>query len=106
LKVLLVEPGKQPVEKEIEKSLPAIQSIVGWNIRGIHPFDDKVVLVWNEEGQSNGLPANRPLYDPEGDIYHTILGTFFLCGDSKTDWKSLSQKMIEKYTKIFTLKEC
>ncbi|PWM58505.1 MAG: hypothetical protein DBX91_09155 [Subdoligranulum variabile] len=83
MRILLVEPGKTPVLKEIDGSLKSMQEIVGGTIQVLYPFAEPVALVCNDEGKLLGLPLNRALRDENGRIYDIVAGTFFLCGAPK-----------------------
>ena len=61
MRILLVEPGKTPVLKEIDGSLKSMQEIVGGTIQVLYPFAEPVALVCNDEGKLLGLPLNRAL---------------------------------------------
>lgn len=80
MRILLVEPGKQPVLKEVDGSLKSMQEVVGGTIQALYPFEEPVALICNDEGKLLGLPLNRALRDETGKIYDIIAGTFFLCG--------------------------
>lgn len=101
--VLIVEPEKAPVAKEISGSLKEMQEIVCGYIQAIYPFEEQVALVCNEEGLIMGLPANRGLRNREGFLYNIICGTFFLCGaPAESDhFTSLTTEQIEKFEKLF-----
>ena len=108
MKILLVEPNRQPVVREIDGSLESMQQVVGGLIEAIYPFEDAVALVCNEEGKLCGLPYNRALRDRDGHVYDVVAGTFFLCGappdsDRFTD---LTEEQIETYTRIYEKPEC
>ena len=49
MKILVIEPGKHPYEKDIEHILENLQSIVGGHIEAVYPFEDEVALVCHEE---------------------------------------------------------
>lgn len=103
MKVLVIEPGKYPEEKEIAGSLEDMQRLVGGNIQVIYPFPEEVVLVCNEEGKLLGLPLNRALRNAEGKVYDIISGTFFLCAapaDSE-NFESLTEEHLKKYSDLF-----
>ena len=51
MKVLIVEPGKHPYEKEIDSCLESLQKNVGGYIEAIYPFEDLVALVCDEEAK-------------------------------------------------------
>lgn len=80
--VLLVQPGKYPVEITIPHTLQEIQKQVGGTIEIVYPWPDRSVgLVCHDEGKLLGLPLNRAL--PE--ISDTIAGNFLLCGLRNTE---------------------
>ena len=100
MRILLVEPGKRPVSKEIDGSLKSMQEIVGGTIQAIYPFEEPVALICNDEGKMLGLPLNRALRDEEGRIYDIIAGTFFLCGapEGSDSFENLSEDQIEIFS--------
>ena len=104
MKVLVIEPLKEPYVKEIDGKLETMQGIVGGLIQAIYPFDHpEVALICNEEGKLNRLLLNRALFDKDGNIVDIIAGTFFLCSapaDSE-NFGSLTDEQIKKYTKRF-----
>ena len=107
MKILLVEPGRRPVLKEIDGSLKSMQQAVGGTIQAIYPFDEPVALICNDEGKLLGLPLNRALRDKEGRIYDVVAGTFFLCGvPSDSDrLESMPEGVVERYQKMFLTPE-
>ena len=74
MRILLVEPGKKPVLKEIDGSLKSMQEIVDRSIQALYPFEEPVALICNDEGKLLGLPLNRALRDAERHIYDLGLG--------------------------------
>ena len=105
--VLVVEPRKTPVVKDISGDLKQMQKIVDGYIEVIYPFEDKVALVCNEEGKLMSLPPNRGLWDDNGNLYEIICGTFFLCGapSGSDTFSSLTPEQIEKYKQRFASPE-
>ena len=103
MKILVVEPSKLPMVKEIDGSLESMQKIVGGYIEAIYPFDDPIALVCNEEGKINGLPPNRVLVDKDGNVLDIICGTFFLCAapPDSDEFKGLSDEQIKRYAEKF-----
>ena len=96
--IVLVEPLRPPVVREIADSLAALQKAVGGLIQAVYPFEDdpELLLLCHEEGKLLGLPLNRALRDEDGRIYDVIAGTFFLCAapaDSES-FQSLSPEQI------------
>ena len=57
MKVLYKKPGFPPVERDIDNSLEALQSLVGGWIETVSIGDD-VAVICNEEGKNLGLPPN------------------------------------------------
>lgn len=96
MKILIVEPGKHPYEKEIEGTLKEMQEIVGGTIQAIYPFSDNVGIVSNDEVIILSLLFNRKI---DEECY--IFGTFFVCGLGEEDFTSLPEKLMEKYRKRF-----
>jgi len=78
MKILVVEPMKEPYAKEIQGTLEEMQAIVGGYIQAVYPFEDPVAVVCNDEGKLMGLPYNRLLRDDSGRPYDVLCGTFFV----------------------------
>ncbi|MDL2225552.1 DUF3846 domain-containing protein [Eubacteriales bacterium OttesenSCG-928-M02] len=101
MKVLMVEPGKAPYEKDIQ-GLPAMQEAVGGGlIQACYYYEEPVCLVCNEEGKINGMPLNRAIYDEDKEMVDIIAGPFFVCGLGKEDFTDLSPELMEKYKGMF-----
>ena len=104
MKVLVIEPMKEPYIKVIDGKLETMQSIVGGLIQAIYPFDHpEIALICNDEGKLSHLPLNRALLDADGNIVDIVAGTFFLCSapaDSE-NFESLTDEQIKIYTKRF-----
>lgn len=101
LKVLVVEPDKEPYVKEIEAGYRALQQEVDGTIQGVYPFTDPVGIVCNDDGKWLGLPLNRALRDEEGKIYDIVAGTFLVVGLGEEDYCSMDTEMLEKYSELF-----
>ena len=104
MRVLVIEPYKEPYEKEINGKLKTLQGFVGGLIQVLYPFEDEhIALICNDEGKLLGLPLNRALRNKRGEIYDIVSGTFLLCSappDSES-FESLSNEQIRKYMKEF-----
>ena len=105
MKVLVIEPGKDPVVREIDGNLKSMQAVVGGYIQAYYPWWEEVAIVCNDEGKINGLPLNRPIFGERGELLDIIAGSFFICGapldsDLFTD---LSEDLIEHYSRLFKL---
>lgn len=97
MKVLMVEPGIAPYEKELE-GLKQMQAAVGGGlIEPIYPYQEKVAIVCNEEGILRGMDFNRSV--PGG--YGGVFGPFFICGLTDDDFCSLTPEQMEKFKKEF-----
>lgn len=97
IKILVVEPKKEPYEKIIDNTLEEKQKIVGGLIEFVE-LEETVDLICNDEGKINNLEMNRIITN---DI---ICGTFIICGQKDGDSISLTDEEIEKYKKYFNLK--
>lgn len=103
MRILVVEPTKDPYVKEIDGSLERMRAIVGGYIQAVEPFEDpNVLLVCNEDGKILGLPENRFLRDKDGRPYDIVRGTFFLAQSSGERLCSLADKHIQTYTRLYT----
>ena len=47
IRVLVVEPGEKPYEKEIRNTLEELQKWVDGYIEVVYPFDDQVCIICN-----------------------------------------------------------
>lgn len=91
IKVLKVEPGKVPYEKEISNDLRGIQAEVEGHFECVY-LKNNCIAVVNEEGKLNGMELNRRMGN---DI---IAGPFFICGDSHDgNFVSLTENQIQEY---------
>lgn len=106
MRVLLVEPGKEPRVCELPDTLKAMQKAVGGAIQAVYPFAEPVALICNDEGKLAGLPLNRALYHPdEGIIYDVIAGSFFLCAAPPDSGRfaGLTEEQAARYGAYFRL---
>lgn len=98
LRVMVVEPGKEPYEQFLRGDLESMQEVVGGYIETTR---DKslpgMVLVVNEEGKIKDLPINR------GTHCDIICGTFFVCGNGRDDFRNLTDKEIEMIMQVYGL---
>ena len=104
MRVIIVEPYKEPYEKEINGKLKNLQGLVGGLIQVLYPFEDEhIALICNDEGKLLGLPLNRALRNKRGEIYDIVSGTFLLCSAPPTssNFESLSDEQIQKYIQKF-----
>lgn len=96
IKVLIVEPKKEPRIEEIENTLESLQTVVGGLVEYVN-LEDDVDLICNEEGKINHLEYNRAI------IHDIICGTFIIAGYNNGDTISLSEEHIKYYADYFKL---
>ena len=95
VRMLVVEPHKQPYEALIKDDLKDLQRAVNGNIERIYA-DNKTFFIINECGKVDGLEGNRMF---NNDV---IVGTFLIAGDDCDDYaKNLTDEQIVKYKKLF-----
>lgn len=99
--VVLVEPYRATRIAEVGNDLKAMQQAVGGYIEAIYPYEDSVAIICNEEGKLQGLPLNRALKTPDGEMYDVIAGTFIVCGLGEDNFESLSPELQNKYLREF-----
>lgn len=95
MKILIVEPGRNPRTAHISPELSSLQRTVGGYIQAIYPWDDPVAVVCDEEALLKHSEFNR-LVAPETAIF----GTFFICGLSDENFTDLSDAIIAKYAQL------
>lgn len=108
MKILIVEPEREPRTSEINGTLREMQDVVGGLIQAVYPFEEPVALICNDEGKLLGLPLNRALQLPEtGEIYDVIAGTFFLCGAAPDSdrFAGLTDDQLSRYGQRFRAPE-
>lgn len=72
VRVMKVPVGSDPFVIEIENNLKSLQVIVGGYIEFVGATDSNLLIVCNEEGKLDGLPANR-LMRTHGESPHRTL---------------------------------
>lgn len=97
IRILYVQPGKYPEERLVANELHPLQRLVGGYMQAVYPWSkDKVELICNDSGKVDGLPLNRCIED-----YDVIAGNFFICGFSREEFCSLTDKQFRYYEKLF-----
>lgn len=97
--VMIIEPNKEPYEKQIKNDLYSLKDAVDGYIEVVHPFfDGDAVIVCNETGKLSGLPANRLV---NSDM---IAGTFVIANTTKNgDFRSLDKAQVKLFKDTFKL---
>lgn len=100
IKVLIIEPNKEPKSAEITNDLYFFQDLVGGYIDMTHPNQDgSVAVIFNEEGRLHGLSTNRKI---NGSMY---VGTLVIAGCNENgDFCSLNSIQSETYKQLLGLK--
>lgn len=101
IKVIKVEPRKEPEVVMLKNEYKDLSAAVGGLIQVVYPYSDKVGLMLNDEGKLLGMEPNRSLKDEDGNIYDVIAGTFYVVGLDEENFGSLSDELIEKHMKEF-----
>ena len=97
MKVVMVEPNKPAYITEIGTDLESLQAAVKGHIELIsYLHDPKAIMVGNEEAKLRGMEGNRRF------IEGIVAGPFFICGDNREDFCSLSDELCEKYVQLFS----
>lgn len=93
MKVVVKEPNKAPIEKDIENTLEALQELVGgWIEFSVYNNFDIVV---NEEGKLMGLEPN--LINEYNDV---LVGTVVFVGEAD-DEGELTDVNVDKVMRMF-----
>ena len=108
-KVLVIEPGKYPEEREMELDCKSIQNVVGGYFESIsaEPYgEDDAIIYINEEGKINGMPFNRVLMDDD-NIIDLLVGPMMICRfkDGDENCSSLTQEQILHYKNLYQFPE-
>ncbi len=100
MKVLVVEPGYAPYEKDIAGP-HGMQEVVGGTITAIYPFAEPVAVVSNDDSIGLGMPFNRSMENGCGGVF----GPFFVCALEEDHFGSLTPEQMETYKKKFHMAE-
>ena len=101
MRVLMILPGKTPVETRMIDDLQHWQRAVSEHgedsqMEVVYPFEDNAVIVCNEESKLNGMAGNHRLY---GDI---IAGPMYIVGDNGDgNFCDLTDEQVETYSNLF-----
>lgn len=94
LKVLVVEPQKDPYSKVIDNELKPLKEIVGGYLESV-TLNNRIVVLCNEDGLSLNLKRNSPIvYQRLGKI--DMVGTYlFAAHDGHGEFVSLTDEDIK-----------
>lgn len=101
IKILVVEPKKEPFVKEIKNSIGEIYGIVYFPFEIIEIEKDVVLIssLGAKEIKDRFFPANRVYKDK------IIYSSFAILGKRNNNYISLSAEQIKKYTDMFSLQK-
>ena len=106
IRVLIVEPEKKPYVKEIDSGVESFQREVDGDIKAIYPSEtDPVAYICNEESKLEGLPLNRAIRNDDGVIIDIAAGNLLITGLGESDFASLDEERIKKYSERFRTPE-
>lgn len=89
MKAIIKEVGQMPRVEDIKNDLATLQGLVGGYIEGVR-LGQGIMLIVNEEGKLDGLPANFPLGNA------VIVGTAVFVADGfDGEFTDLSDAQIE-----------
>ncbi len=99
MKILVIEPNKEPYTKKVNNIDKALIEILGDNLKYIK-LKKHIDLVYDDESKLNNLDFNRIIKD------NVICGIFAIIAQYQDEWNSLSSKQIRYYKKRFQLRHC
>ncbi len=94
LRIVYVEPHREPYVAEVQDELRMLQKAVGGLIEPIY-LEEGITIIGNEEAKLMGLDGNRHFED---DI---LAGPFFICGDAGENFRSLTDEEMTTYMARF-----
>ena len=100
IRVLVVEPMKEPELRVVPHTLRAMQEIVGGTLQAVYPWPEYAALVCDDEAKLKRSQPNRMLGD-----YDIVCGTFFVCGLSRDNFADLPDDLVEKFRGMFRYPE-
>lgn len=98
INILVVEPGRPPRPARVDYSLETFSQLVGGELAMGCFLPHRVMLLYNEDANRQGLPPNR--CNPF--VNECISGTFLLCGLSDEEgFCSLSPARQAEFQRLF-----
>jgi len=92
IKVLIVEPSKEPYCLEVENDLKPMQKIVGGYLESV-TLSNRLVVLCNEDGLSLGLPKNNAFVRGQWGVV-SFVGTYFFVAHEGGEFASLTDEDI------------
>lgn len=101
IKVVVVEPNKEPYTKEIENTLGAIQLEVDGYMQAV-PYNEQFVFLMDEDGKLKNKYPNRYLGTQNADF---VAGKMLVVKTEGEDFVSMSDEEPEHWVRYWNLKE-
>lgn len=96
MRIIYVEPHKVPHIAEVAHNFKALQRAVCGSIETISNGDGTCIS-YNQMAKENGMEGNRRI----GDGSSIIAGPFFICGETESAIRSLSDEEVVRYMDRF-----
>ena len=97
MQVLIVRPGEYAKRATIDGTLESMQHLVGGMIEVVYPWEERAVIVCNDEALLLDMKPNRFV----AEIQEPIFGSFFVCGLGDGDLVGLTDEQLERFEKKF-----
>ena len=97
MQVLIVRPGEYAKRATIDGTLESMQHLVGGMIEVVYPWEERAVIVCNDEALLLNMKPNRFV----AEIQEPIFGFFFVCGLGDGDLVGLTDEQLERFEKKF-----
>ena len=97
MQVLIVRPGEYAKRATIDGTLESMQHLVGGMIEVVYPWEERAVIVCNDEALLLNMKPNRFV----AEIQEPIFGSFFVCGLGDGDLVGLTDEQLERFEKKF-----
>lgn len=96
IKIVVVQPNKQPYIKEIKNNMDSIYGLVYYPYKEIE-LEKNIYLVYSKEAEKENLPICRKMKDLN------IYSNFVIVKKDNGKLLSLNNTQLEKYIKLFSI---
>ena len=97
IKILVVQPNKQPYIKEIKNNIDSIYGLVYYPYKEVE-LEKNIYLICSKEAENNNFSICRKLKDMN------IYSNFVIVKKENNKYNSLTEKEIIKYSTMFKIK--
>ena len=102
MRVVLVEPGKPAISKELPNRLEVLQQEVGGWIEAVYLADDDACMIVNEEGKLLGMKPNILMKNGDGSVYDVLCGNVLIVGVDEDDFCGLTDDQTTRYLEEYS----